>query len=104
MMEAQRFPWDFDGIIAGAPSLAPSRNVMDWLWANRQMTDRSVVPALGKSQLDLVHQSVIEKCDLNDGVKDGLIGTRAAATSIPQRSCAARDAKASALPHSRLPW
>ncbi len=74
MMEAQRFPWDFDGIIAGAPSLAPPRNVMDWLWANRQMTDRSVVPALGKSQLDLVHQSVIEKCDLNDGVKDGLIG------------------------------
>jgi len=50
MMESATLPLDFDGIIAGAPSLAPSRNVMDWLWANRQMTDRSVVPALGKSQ------------------------------------------------------
>jgi len=99
MMEAQTLPLGFRrASFAGAHSLAPSRNVMDCV-VGQSPNDRpdSVVPALGKSQLDLVHQSVIEKCDLNDGVKDGLMGTRAAVTSIPQRSCGGAGRKGQCL-------
>jgi feruloyl esterase len=73
MMEAQRFPWDFDGIVAGCPSLAPVRNLMNYIWANRVMAARAV-PPLTQRELDLLHRAVIEKCDLNDGLEDGLVG------------------------------
>ena len=34
MIEAQRFPWDFDGIIAGAPDMDESDLAVRGLWAN----------------------------------------------------------------------
>lgn len=74
MMEAQRFPWDFDGVVAGCPSLAPPRNLLSYFWANRVITDHNIDPPLGKAELDALHRAVVAKCDMNDGIKDGLIG------------------------------
>jgi hypothetical protein len=74
MQEAQKFPWDFDGIIAGAPSLSWTASHMNKLWANRALTGEHGKPLLQQHDLDILHRAVVRKCDRNDGVKDGLIG------------------------------
>jgi feruloyl esterase len=71
MKEAQKYPADFDGIIAGSPGL-------DWTGraaaSNRiaQVTkdEAARIPA-GKAQL--IHKAVLEACDAIDGIKDGVI-------------------------------
>ena len=74
MLEAQRFPWDFDGIVAGGPALNLSGLWMNFLWDSRAMTGKNGGPLLGSADLELIHRAVVSRCDLNDGVKDGLIG------------------------------
>jgi feruloyl esterase len=74
MTEAERFPWDFDGIVAGAPVLSPTDSWMNLLWANRALTGRNGESLLDRADLEALHQAVVAKCDMNDGVKDGLIG------------------------------
>lgn len=74
MMEAQRFPWDFDGIVAGVPSLSVAGIHMNLLWANRSMVNSAGEPLFTQSDLDLLHRAVVAKCDLNDGIADGVIG------------------------------
>jgi feruloyl esterase len=72
MKEAQRFPADFDGIIAGAPGL-------DWTGRAAQAVrvaqalEKSEGGRLSRTQRELLHRSVLETCDAIDGVKDGLI-------------------------------
>ncbi|HMC75514.1 MAG TPA: tannase/feruloyl esterase family alpha/beta hydrolase [Vicinamibacterales bacterium] len=72
MKEAQRFPADFDGIIAGAPGL-------DWTGRAAQAV-RVAQPLmahqdarLSRMERELLHGAVIAACDAIDGVKDGLI-------------------------------
>lgn len=87
---AQRFPSDFDGLIAGAPELSPPEHFMSLLWASRALTDESGEALLGKSELESVHQAVVEKCDSNDGIRDGLIGDpRACAFDPSELQCGA---------------
>lgn len=79
MMESQRYPQDFDGIIAGAPA-------HDWprfmtLFAHTQKAmypvpfevDDPAPPALPLSKLSVIEQAVDAKCDALDGVVDGLV-------------------------------
>jgi feruloyl esterase len=72
MKEAQRFPADFDGIIAGAPGL-------DWTGRAAQAVrvlqalDKNEAARLSPLQTQLLHRAAIDACDLLDGVKDGLI-------------------------------
>lgn len=73
-MEAERFPWDFDGIVIGAPSLSLSELWINATWANRALTRADGEPELGQADLEMLHRGVVASCDLNDGVKDGLIG------------------------------
>lgn len=73
-VEAARFPWDFDGIVVGAPSLSLSGLWINMVWANRAMTRSDGEPTFGQADLETLHQAVVASCDLNDGVKDGLIG------------------------------
>jgi feruloyl esterase len=74
VMEAQRFPWDFDGIVAGAPDIdEPSANLRA-LWAARAFLNDAGKPRLTDEQLNLVHAAVLARCDMDDGVRDGIIG------------------------------
>jgi feruloyl esterase len=72
MKEAQRFPADFDGIIAGAPGL-------DWTGRAAQavrvatMLEKAESARLLQTQTELLHRAVVQACDGLDGVKDGLI-------------------------------
>jgi hypothetical protein len=81
LMEAQRYPEDFDGIAAGAPA-----NNMDvqntYHHANRLLTNQETpgyIPAehdtylLLQENLPYIHEKVIAACDELDGVADGLI-------------------------------
>ncbi|NLT65636.1 MAG: tannase/feruloyl esterase family alpha/beta hydrolase [Acidobacteria bacterium] len=72
LMEAQRYPEDFDGIIAGAPANFHSHlHASDMAITVPVLKDDSKrVPA---EKLALLNKAVLAACDGNDGVKDGLI-------------------------------
>ena len=72
LKEAQRFPADYDGIIAGAPANYWTHLVTQSLWvAQATLTDpaRYVPPA----KFPLINKAVLDACDRLDGVKDGLL-------------------------------
>jgi len=65
LKEAQRFPDDYDGIVAGAPGN---------FWTH--LTGRGLIdPVLDvpKEKYGLIHTAVLEACDLLDGVRDGVL-------------------------------
>ena len=72
LMEAQRYPADFDGVVAGAPANYMS-HLQPWsLWPAKAMhaSEASYVPP---SKYPIIHKAVIEACDALDGVQDGVI-------------------------------
>jgi len=72
LKEAQRFPGDYDGIIAGAPANYWTHLVTQSLWvAQATLNDpaRYVPPA----KFPLINKAVLDACDRLDGVKDGLL-------------------------------
>lgn len=74
MMEAQRFPADFDGIVAGAPGLDwTGRAAQALRVAKRLEADRSA--RLREADRRLLHAAALNACDALDGAKDGLIGS-----------------------------
>jgi len=89
MMEAQRFPWDFDGIAAGGPNLSVSEDWMNLAWVNRALMGSGAEPVLSQKDLEALHKAVVAKCDLNDNVKDGVIGDPRVCRFAPEEmSCA----------------
>ncbi len=71
LMEVQKFPADFDGVIAGAPAA-------DWIGLNSSSLYDSLLnipkgrhPIIGPAQGQLIHQAVIAQCDKLDGLADG---------------------------------
>jgi feruloyl esterase len=66
---AQRFPADFDGIIAGAPGLNYTGGQLARV-AWKQALAANPFPA---EKLNLLSARVYEQCDAKDGLKDGLI-------------------------------
>jgi feruloyl esterase len=69
LMEAQRYPEDFDGIVAGAPANNWSHLFTGFIW-NEQALTESPIPA---AKLPVIQNAVLGACDELDGVKDGLI-------------------------------
>jgi feruloyl esterase len=75
LMEAQRYPRDFDGIVAGAPASLQTFNPIYMAWALRANTDANGQIILTADKLAPLHAAVVKACDGNDGVVgDGLIG------------------------------
>jgi Tannase and feruloyl esterase len=90
--EAQRFPWDFDGILAGAPDIDESGANLRALWTARSSVDGAGQPLLTREILRLVHQAALARCDKDDGVKDGIIGN-ALGCDFDPRELVCRDGK-----------
>jgi feruloyl esterase len=68
LKEAQMFPDDYDGIIAGAPA---NRTAISLWIAHAVLKDpASYVPP---TKYPLIHQAALAACDAGDGLKDGLI-------------------------------
>jgi len=75
LSEVQRYPEDFNGVIAGDPGNNRSRLNLAFLWnflANHPPGDNAS-PLLDVSKLLLINQAVIRSCDSADGVTDGVI-------------------------------
>jgi feruloyl esterase len=71
MLEAAKYPGDFDGIIAGAPQLA---NGGYPIWNAQQFFPGGPnVAVLPPQKVTLLSQIVLQKCDRLDGVIDGLV-------------------------------
>jgi feruloyl esterase len=71
-MEAQRFPQDFDGIIAGAPGYNRTDQSFQLVLASRatHADEASFIPA---PKFQVLHQAALKACDASDGLADGLI-------------------------------
>src|SRR4051794_25697797 len=73
LSEAQRYPEDYDGIIAGDPANNRIRQTFAFLWSWVATHTDEGAPILNAASLALVTKSVVDACDGIDGVKDGLI-------------------------------
>jgi hypothetical protein len=69
LIEAQRFPEDFDGIVANSPWVDQTGFTIAAMWNQKAVSDANLTPA----KLALLSDEVMAKCDGIDGLKDGLI-------------------------------
>ncbi len=72
LMEAQRFPTDYDGIIAGAPTNNWTRLMFGRIWV-AQATLSDPASYIDPAQYPMIHEAVLAACDALDGVKDGVL-------------------------------
>ena len=71
-MEAQRFPNDYNGIIAGAPANYWTHLLALAIWTTQATLDNpaSYIPS---DKLPAISHAVLAACDARDGVKDGIL-------------------------------
>jgi hypothetical protein len=72
LMEAERYPEDFDGIIAGAPANHWTHHLTGFIW-NELALDGKPESHINPEQLPAIEKAALAACDAKDGVKDGLI-------------------------------
>ncbi|GAA4569047.1 tannase/feruloyl esterase family alpha/beta hydrolase [Planotetraspora kaengkrachanensis] len=72
LMEAQRYPTDFDGIAAGSPAVNWTKVHPAQFWGQLQMMLAG--NAVPQCKLAAATQAAITSCDPRDGVTDGIIG------------------------------
>ena len=85
LISAQRFPDDFDGIVAGAPVLHFTGTMV----AYEQYQKALAAAPLNADAVKTLADAVVAKCDAVDGIKDGVIDDPRrcsfnASTDIPQ--------------------
>ena len=76
MIEAQRFPNDFDGIIVGAPAYNLTGFHFAFIWNALAMypdPNNLSKPIVSAEKLKLLEAQVLAKCDAQDGLQDGLL-------------------------------
>lgn len=70
--EAQRFPEDFEGIVAGAPGYDRTGESFQLVSVAQTML-RDPAGKIPTEKLSVLHQAALDACDARDGVKDGII-------------------------------
>ena len=74
LIEAQRYPDDFDGISAGAPALNFSvQNSFHHAWMALSNSGPDGQALLNPADLVPLHEAAIKACDAMDGLVDGLL-------------------------------
>jgi pimeloyl-ACP methyl ester carboxylesterase len=101
MVASQRYPAEFDGIVAGAPAMRTGHSNLGLAWANYSFAQIAPKgengkpdPAKAFSPADrkLVTDAIVAACDAGDGLKDGMIfKTRHCAFDPASLAC--KDAK-----------
>ena len=81
LMEASRFPEDYDGIVAGAPGWEWMNLMAGELWNSQPSLHdaTAIVPV----KLTLLNNAVIAACDATDGIVDGVVGDPRTCTFNP---------------------
>jgi feruloyl esterase len=72
LKEAQRFPADFDGIVAGAPGADWTGRASQALRVSRAL-HKDEAMYIPPSKYGLIHAAALDACDALDGVKDGVL-------------------------------
>ncbi|MEX2524023.1 MAG: tannase/feruloyl esterase family alpha/beta hydrolase, partial [Gammaproteobacteria bacterium] len=74
LMEAQRFPDDFDGWSIGAPIYDYTyKQIYNAAWVSKTLYGSDRKGYVSKSKLKLLGKAVYRRCDKIDGLEDGLI-------------------------------
>jgi feruloyl esterase len=83
MKAAQRFPADFDGIVAGAPAVNTTGRAAFAIWIAQQLhkDEAGFIPA---AKYPAIHDAVLAACDALDGVSDRVIENPRQCTFDPQ--------------------
>ena len=93
---AQRYPDDFNGIVAGAPASHTSTQAFGQIWFAQALADPA--GGLPREKLTLVHDAVLNACDALDGARDGVLENPLACTFDPKAlACKAGSDPASCL-------
>ena len=83
LMEAQRFPADYDGIVSGAPTTNWAQLSTSLIWAQLVMNESNdFLPACKQAAFTA---AAVSACDGADGVVDGVIGDPRSCTWRPSR-------------------
>jgi len=69
---AQRYPWQFDGMIAGAPAGMEAAYI-NIFWRTLANMDKDGRALMGREQLAALNNAVVAQCDAKDGLKDEVI-------------------------------
>ena len=100
LIEAQRFPSDFDGIVAGAPVFKYQELNAAHTWLLQRVfrnehagnlafdADGDGTPE-SLRKLETLADAVLARCDANDGIKDGVIDEPLTCDFAPKRDLAA---------------
>ena len=99
LMEAQRYPDDFDGIVAGAPAnhYQDMNAVRVWLLQRMFRDDFAAALAFDTDgdgrfdsvrKMELLADAVLATCDRNDGIADGVIDDPSSCDFDPERDLA----------------
>jgi feruloyl esterase len=70
--EVQKYPEDYNGVVVGGHAAHLTRQIFGqlWLWQATHPNGTAVLP---QAKLSVLHDAVMARCDLLDGVKDGLL-------------------------------
>jgi feruloyl esterase len=70
--EVQKYPADYNGIVVGGHAAHLTRQIFGqlWLWLATHPNGDAILPT---AKLTVIHEAVLAKCDMLDGVKDGLL-------------------------------
>ena len=96
--EVQKYPADYDGVVVGGHAAHLTRQIFGqlWLW---QATHPNGVAILPAAKLSVIHDAVLAKCDMLDGVKDGLLENPTRCTFDPKEiECPGIDGRRTELP------
>jgi feruloyl esterase len=95
MMESQRYPQDYDGIIAGAPVYSLLVQTSGLV---RNRLFRAPGAAISAEQLKRVNRAAVAACDAGDGLEDGIVtDPRSCAWDPSALQCKAGENAASCL-------
>jgi feruloyl esterase len=72
LMEAQRYPNDYDGIIAGAPANYFTHILAGFAW-NMRLTQADPASYIPAKKLKAIEAAALASCDARDGVSDGVL-------------------------------
>lgn len=83
---AQKYPREFDGIIASAPAISVPRAALAQAWdvqtfaalvrdpGAASVDQRKLPAAFSNADLAIVNKSILRACDADDGIADGIVG------------------------------
>src|SRR5579863_2734673 len=72
LKEAQRYPGDFDGIVAGSPAANWTGRAAQAIWV-AQVVHADAASYIPPEKYPFIHRAVLNACDRLDGVEDGVL-------------------------------